>query len=35
MVVKKDETQTIDIIDTIEQKLKKAGCLELHYQVQV
>ncbi|KAL2743374.1 hypothetical protein V1477_008863 [Vespula maculifrons] len=31
MVVKKDE---IDIIDTIEQKLKKAGCLELHYQVQ-
>lgn len=35
MVIKKSETESIDILDKIEQKLKQAGCLELHYQVQV
>ncbi|KAK2589053.1 hypothetical protein KPH14_001890 [Odynerus spinipes] len=34
MVIKKVENQGDDVVDPVEQMLKKTGCIELHYQVQ-
>lgn len=34
MIVKKQTNQVDEVIDPVEQMLKKTGCIELHYQVQ-